>query len=220
MVEALLFDLDGTLTHTDPLHFRVWQEKLKAYGLDITREFYDRHFTGRLNPDIVRDILPQLSVVEEQQLSESKEALFREWAIELRPLPGLLDLLDWAETQSLKMAVVTNAPRKNAAFMLEGLGLTQRLQPVILADELPQGKPHPMAYQQALTQLGVEPEQAIAFEDSTSGLKSAVGAGIFTVGITSTRPGPILKEAGASLVISDFTAPQLQTLLDPTVAAA
>ena len=214
MLAAILFDLDGTLANTDPLHFQTWQEVLRAYDMDIDRAFYDANISGRLNPVIVRDLLPQLSEVEGEQLAYRKEAQFREIALGLTPLAGLLDVLQWICDRKLKTAVVTNAPRENVNFVLEVLELVNTFDTVVLSEEVTAGKPDPAPYQFALKQLGISAQEAIAFEESPSGIKSAVAAGIHTIGIASTHNPNHLAGAGAAMVIPDFTAKELWQLLD------
>lgn len=217
MLTAVLFDLDGTLANTDSLHYQTWQEILRDYGLEIDRVFYNARISGRLNPLIVRDLLPHLSDLEGQQLADNKEARFREIALSLTPLAGLLDLLAWIDTHGLKKAVVTNAPRENANFMLKVLKLADIFDTVVLAEEATAGKPDPACYQLALSQLGISAKEAIAFEDSPSGIQSAVGAGIYTIGVASTHDPNVLAEAGAATVISDFTEQRLWQLLEELV---
>lgn len=217
MLNAVLFDLDGTLTHTDPLHFQTWQEALEAVNMTIDREFYDCHISGRINPEIVKDILPQLPFEEGLAIAADKEKRFREMGAQLQRLPGLDKILDWTQHQQLKQAVVTNAPRENADFMLNALDLQATLPTVVLAEDTPAGKPDPAPYQAALAQLQVKPENAIAFEDSPSGVKSAATAGIYTIGVTSTHPSQRLIEAGAAWTIVDFTETRLWHHLETLV---
>lgn len=225
MLTAVLFDLDGTLVNTDPLHYQTWQEMLRDYGLEIDQVFYKARISGRLNPLIVQDLLPQLSFEAGQQLADYKEARFREIGLSLTPLAGLLDLLAWLETQGLRKAVVTNAPRENVNFLLEVLKLADTFDRVVLAEDAIAGKPDPAPYKLALSLLGVSPKEAkplqgrfaIAFEDSCSGIHSAVGAGIYTIGVASTHDPEVLLEAGAAMVIPDFTEKQLQVLLDSLI---
>ena len=214
MLTAILFDLDGTLVNTDPLHYQTWQEILRDYGLEIDQTFYKARISGRLNPIIVQDLLPQLSLEAGQQLADNKEARFRDMGLSLTPLAGLLDLLGWIDTHGLKKAVVTNAPRENVNFVLEVLKLADTFDKVVLAEEATAGKPDPASYQLVLSQLGISPKDAIAFEDSPSGIHAAVGAGIYTIGVASTHDPKHLLEAGATIVIPDFTAKQLWLLLD------
>lgn len=219
-MKALLFDLDGTLADTDPIHFQTWRDLLREYGLEIDVKLYRRRFSGRLNQEIVNEFLPQLSESEVTTLSDRKEAEFRDRArTSLSPTPGFVDLLDWATAHQLKQAVVTNAPVENAQFMLYVLELTDQFPTVILGEQLPQGKPHPLPYQVALEQLGVTADQAIAFEDSPSGVRSAIGAGILTVGIASTQSPAELYALGVTLVIQDFAEESLGQLLEQRLSS-
>ncbi len=213
MLKAILFDLDGTLTHTDAIHFFVWQSLLPKYGINIDLSFYQQHISGRSNPNFLSKWLPELSSQEILTISNNKEARFRELAQEkLEPLPGLEKLLEWIKTHSLKKGVVTNAPRPNADFMLKALKLDKYWDTVVVSEELPWTKPHPFPYQEALRRLNITAEEALVFEDSPSGVQSAVGAGLFTVGITTTQGEETLRTNGAKLVISDFKDPQLTTI--------
>lgn len=213
MLKALLFDLDGTLAETDSLHFLIWQDFLRTYGLETDRSFYKAKISGRLNPDIVADLLPQLNAVERADFIERKEAEFRNRASSILPLPGLMELMDWATEQNLLKAVVSNAPRANAKFMLEAIHLENAFTTVVLGDDLPLGKPDPLPYLEALNRLNLTQAEALAFEDSPSGIQSAIRAGISTVAIASTHAPEELRQLGTVLVISDFTDPRLATLL-------
>lgn len=214
MLTALLFDLDGTLADTDPIHFQTWQAILQEYGLAIDRPFYQANFSGRLNAAIIQELLPHLSPEAGAALGLHKEAEFRRRSTTgLQRLTGLTELLTWANDRDLKQAVVTNAPIANAEFMLQVLGLVEQFPTVILGEELERGKPDPLPYQVALDQLGILAPSALAFEDSPSGIRAAVGAGITTVGIATTHSPDELYAIGATLVIPDFADPRLMELL-------
>lgn len=213
-LSAIFYDLDGTMAHTDPIHFIAWQEYLRKFGIEIDETFYKQRMSGKLNPAIVTDLLPQLSAEAGDQLASDKEARFRELAEQLRPMPGLLDLMDWASQRQLKQAVVSNAPRENVYFMLKTLKLERSFDRLILADDLGIGKPDPAPYLHALQEFGFQPHQAIAFEDSPSGIRSAVAAGILTIGVTSTQSAAQLTDLGANLTIENFTDAKLWALLN------
>ncbi|MEH1840061.1 MAG: HAD-IA family hydrolase [Nostoc sp.] len=217
MLAAILFDLDGTIVNTDPIHYQAWQEMLLIYSIEIDETFYKSRISGRLNPLIVKDILPQLSTVEGQQFADEKEALFRKLAPHLKPLSGFSELLAWTEIHQLKRALVTNAPRLNVEFMLEVLGIKEAFHTVVLGDDCIAGKPDPAPYQVALNKLGINAEEAIALEDSPSGIWAAVSAGIRTIGIASTHDPQLLEEIGAFMAIPDFTDLQLWTLLNSLI---
>ncbi|GFE69542.1 HAD family phosphatase [Chroococcus sp. FPU101] len=214
MLSALLFDLDGTLADTNPIHFLSWQKILQQYGLEIDQDFYEYHISGKHNPQIIRDIFPDMSTEAGIKLADEKESLFRELATNLmKPLPGLVDFLNWATTQNLQLALVTNAPKANVDFMLNALELSNTFPIIVLGEELPKAKPDPIPYQITLDKLGIKPENAIAFEDSPSGIISAVGANILTVGVLSTHPVEDLLKVGAKWVIEDFTDSKLKQII-------
>lgn len=217
ILTAILFDLDGTIVNTDPIHYQAWQQMLSRYSIEIDETFYKTRISGRLNPEIVKDILPELSPVESVKFAEEKEALFRQMASHLRPLNGFTELIAWTQAHELKRALVTNAPRLNAEFMLEVLGITDTFDQIIMAEDCIAGKPDPAPYQAALSELGIHAEMAIALEDSPSGIRAAVAAGISTVGITSTHDPNVLQEVGAFMAIPDFTDLRLWTLLNSLI---
>ena len=205
MLAAILFDLDGTIVNTDPIHYQAWQKMLLSYNIQIDEIFYKSRISGRLNPEIVKDILPQLSVAEGQKFADEKETLFRQLAPDLKALNGFAELIAWTETHQLKRALVTNAPRQNAKYMLEVLGIKEIFHTIVLADDCRAGKHDPEPYQVALNNLGIVAEQAIALEDSPSGIRAAVGAGIRTIGIASTHDPQVLQQFGTLMAIPDFT---------------
>ncbi len=210
---AILYDLDGTIADTDPVHFIAWQDVLRAFGVEIDEAIYKQRMSGRTNPPIIAEFLPQLTSAESEALADRKEARFRELAEQMQPIAGLRELIDWANQHSLKQAVVTNAPRENAHFLLKVLDLDRVFDRLILSDDLGIGKPDPAPYNHALQEFGLKSDQAIAFEDSPSGVRSAVAAEIPTIGITSTQTPETLHSLGVKFAIADFTAPELWALL-------
>ncbi len=214
MVKAILFDLDGTIVNTDPIHYQAWKEMLKSYGMEIDEKFYQTKVSGKTNQKILEDILPQLSQEEAEQFADDKEAMFRNLATDLQPLPGFRELIDWTEKHDVKRALVTNAPRLNAEYILKLLGIEDIFPTIVLAEEEIAGKPDPLPYKIGLKRLGVNAEAAIALEDSPSGIRSAVGAHIRTIGIASTHNPTILEDVGAFMVIDDFTDLKLWGLIN------
>ncbi len=213
MHRVLLFDLDGTLAETDSLHLPTWVEALLPHGIEVDEAFYRENISGRANAEIVGNLLPNLSAREGREIVETKEAGFRERAGDLEPLPGLLDFLEGAKERGLRTALVTNAPEENVGAVLLALDLEDFFDAVVPAEEVRAAKPDPEPYRTALERLGADPEEALAFEDSVSGIASAVGAGIPTVGIASTQRPERLRQAGAFVVAEDFTDPDLRALI-------
>jgi HAD superfamily hydrolase (TIGR01509 family) len=219
MKGALLFDLDGTLLQSDPLHEEVFRVLFAERGKPFPPGIYINQMHGRLNVDIFRDYLPEEP--DPEALSREKEARFRDVLPEsVPPMPGLPDLLDWARGLSLPMGVVTNAMRLNADAMLAAIGVTEFIDTLVIGEECEHGKPHPAPYLAAMDALGVDPDLTIAFEDSPSGLKSARASGAFTIGVRSSLDATAMIAAGAHVTISDFTDPSLQTHLQRVTGAA
>ena len=125
----------------------------------------------------------------------------------------MADLLARAKAEGWKRAVVTNTPRLNAHAMLEAIWLEAYFDVIVIGEECPRSKPDPYPYQEAMRQLDVTPNRAIAFEDSPSGTRSARSSGAFTVGIRSSLSDHALRQACAQLTIDDFTDPALGRLL-------
>ncbi|MDP9476398.1 MAG: HAD family phosphatase [Actinomycetota bacterium] len=213
MLKALLFDLDGTLSNTDAVHFSTWIEVLRPYGIEVTRELYEERLSGRMDEDGVRDLLPDLSEEETDRLLEFEELRARQRASELGPLPGLRGLLEQGRRREVSLALVTNSTDEDAGEVLQPLGLNGAFDPIIYPKDTDEDKPAAVPYEEALERLGVSPEEAVAFEDSVTGAKAAVAAGITTVGIASSNTPEELLDAGVELVVGDFMDPALHDLL-------
>ena len=217
MYRALLFDLDGTLAETDSLHLPTWVDALEPYGVEVDEAFYRDEISGRSTAEIVRELLPELTDEQGRSIGDAKEASFRERASELEPLPGLVDFVERGRKRGMRIALVTNAPEENVKMILLALKLRDFFDTVVLADEVEAVKPDPAPYRAALEKTGVPAEEALAFEDSISGISSSVAAGIPTVGIASSQEPQKLLVAGAFMTAQDFTDPQLRTLIDTQV---
>jgi HAD superfamily hydrolase (TIGR01509 family) len=186
---------------------------LEPYGVEVDEEFYKQSISGRDTSGIVRDLLPELSDEENRSIGDAKEASFRERASELETLPGLVDFIERGRERGMKIALVTNAPEENVEAILLALELGDFFDAIVLADEVEAVKPDPAPYRAALDKSGVRAEEALAFEDSVSGISSSVAAGVPTVGITSSQDPQRLLDAGAFMTAQDFTDPQLRAMI-------
>ncbi|UZE47146.1 HAD family hydrolase [Rhodopseudomonas sp. P2A-2r] len=207
---ALLFDIDGTLTDTDALHLDAFNQVFGPYGHSFDRARFGREVQGFSTASIQQRFLADESPEQQLAVMERKEAVFRDLAAaEIRPLPGLMALLDVADRAGVPMAAVTNAPRLNAEMMLAGLGIADRFAVLVIGDELAHGKPHPLPYLEGLRALGADPKASVAFEDSRAGVQAASAAGIATVGIRTSVGHDDLLAAGAATTANSFDTPEL-----------
>lgn len=202
--EGLLFDLDGTLIDSDPVHRASWVEILAPYGIEVDETFYRERFSGRHNPELIAELLPDLDAEARAAMSDRKEAMFRALAHTVPPVRGVLRFVRDARARGQKLAVVTNAPRRNAVAVLTAIGLVDVWDAIVVSEDLAAGKPDPTPYRAALEALCIAAPRALAFEDSTTGIRSAVGAGIHCIGLATTMTVQALRDCGAAQVIADF----------------
>ncbi len=211
---ALLFDIDGTMADTDAFHLRAFNTVFQPFGHTFDRERFTQELQGFPMDDIERRFLGHLPQAERTAVMGEKEAVFRGLARSgIQAVAGLARLLDRARDLGVPLAAVTNAPRANADMILEGLRIADRFQALVIGDELAHGKPHPLPYLEGLRALGADAARSIAFEDSRSGITSAVAAGLATVGVMTSLSAEALSAAGAVLAIADFGDDRLTALM-------
>src|SRR6478735_8780716 len=216
---ALLFDIDGTLANTDPLHLKAFNQVLGPRGHVFDHGRFSKELQGFSNVAIGERFLAHETIERRAAILGEKEAVFRDLvAGQIAPLPGLMALLDRADAAGIPMVAVTNAPRLNAELLLSGLGITTRFKAIVIGDELPHGKPHPLPYQEGLHFVGASAVASVAFEDSRSGVQSATAAGIPTVGIRTSLSHVDLVGAGAATSAAAFDDPDLLARLAAAMA--
>ncbi|XP_008799347.1 haloacid dehalogenase-like hydrolase domain-containing protein Sgpp [Phoenix dactylifera] len=218
-LEAVLFDVDGTLCDSDPMHYHAFRELLLEIGYNngvpITEEDFIEKIAGKHNEDIGKALFPDWDHEKAVKFIDDKEAMFRRLASQqLNAVDGLYKLRKWIEDRGLKCAAVTNAPRPNAELMISILGLSDFFQHVIVGSECERAKPFPDPYLKAVKLLNASLEHSLVFEDSASGIKAGVAAGIPVVGVMTRNPEKSLRDAGASLLIKDYNDQKLWKALE------
>jgi beta-phosphoglucomutase len=206
---ALIFDLDGVIVDSMPLHTLAWQRYLEQLG--VPREDVAIQMHGRRNDEIVREFLgpdvPREVVFEH---GAAKERLFREMmGAELTGslVPGITEFL--SRTHDLPVALATNAEPANVAFVLDGIDLRKWFRVIVDGSQVRQAKPAPEVYLTAAERLGVTPRNCIVFEDSPVGIAAARAAGMRVVGILTHAEA--LKDV--DFAVPDFLQPQLEDWL-------
>lgn len=218
-LKALLFDMDGTLVDSDPIHIAVFIDLMAEHGISLTEaEYFDR-IHGRTNIEIFSDLLPN---EDPREMDLSKEAAYRAriGGGALQPVKGAGDLINRAAAAGLGLGVVTNGPRANLEAGLSATGLSAAFTAMVSSDDVARGKPDPEPYQSALDILGIGPKEALVFEDSPAGIASATSAGIIAIGLSTSLAPQTLVESGAEFAIGDYTDPNLNRFLKDTLGAA
>ncbi|KAJ3672666.1 hypothetical protein LUZ60_007387 [Juncus effusus] len=218
-VQAVLFDIDGTLGDSDPLHLQAFKELLLEIGYNngvpIDEEFFVKNIAGRSDKDGAKNLFPDWDLEKGLQFFHQKDVLFLKLAAaKLEPIKGLEKVTKWVRDKGLKRAAVTNAPRKNAELMIAKLGLNDFFEGVICGDECERSKPFPDPYLKGLKELGISSDHTFIFEDSPSGIKAGVAAGMPVIGLATRNPENLLSEAGATFLIKNYEDPKLWAALN------
>jgi HAD superfamily hydrolase (TIGR01509 family) len=211
---AVAFDLDGTLIDNNQFHFITWQEFYRKRNRELTMDEYKACFNGRTMTDCVKYVFqqPDMPVEEIERYTNEKESLYREiYAAHIKPIPGLLSLLEKLEQEQIPMVIATSGIQDNIDFLFSHIPIKQYFKRVIKGSDITHGKPHPEMYQLAAKELRLPAEKCIAFEDATVGIASAGGAGMKVVALTTTHTPEELT--GADWIVKDYEGMQLEHLL-------
>jgi beta-phosphoglucomutase family hydrolase len=198
---ALIFDMDGVIVHSNPLHCEAWAAFNRRYGLETTPEMIERMY-GRRNDQIVRDFFGDALTEDEiAARGAAKEEIYREMLgsrLEELLVPGLRLFLE--RFRGAPMAVATNAEPQNVDFVLDRAGLRQYFRVVVDGHQVSHPKPHPEIYLRAAELLGTAPANCIVLEDSHTGVAAARAAGMRVAGLGTT----FVNLPGADVIADNF----------------
>ncbi len=218
MKKAALFDMDGTLVDNTLAHMRAFEIFCARYGVTGWKEKLSQAF-GMGNDDIMRLIMPAELIRERglASLAEEKEAIYREiYAPEIRPVEGLVPLLESLRAAGVRCAVGSSGCRANVDFVLEKCRIGEFFDARISGDRVTRCKPDPEIYLTAAAALGMAPADCVVFEDAKAGIESARRAGVGrVVALATTLPREVLeRETDADVIGATFAdLPGLDRLL-------
>jgi beta-phosphoglucomutase len=202
---GLVFDMDGVLIHSNPVHVRAWEIFNRRYGLETTPSML-RQMYGRRNDELIREFFPGLTAEEVRARGAAKEELYREMVggrIEEILVPGLRPFLE--SHRRSPMAVASNAESANVAFVLDQAKLRQYFRVVVDGHQVRHPKPHPEIYLLTAALLGIPTQDCVVFEDSLFGVQAARASGSRVVGLLTTHE----DLPGADLKIDNFSSGNL-----------
>ncbi len=205
-VQAIIFDLDGLMVDSEALAKEAWRKVLQRYGHELdTSTIHD--LLGLQLADSSRLVWERFRPpISAEQLATEKDRLFLEMVSgNLRPMPGLYDLLDAVDERRLLRAIATSSRSNYAAVALESIGV-DGFAAVVTADLVKAGKPAPDIYLAAAKMLDLPPSACIALEDSPNGVQAAQSAGMRCVAV------PNAMAAATDLGAADWLYPSLRAV--------
>ncbi len=186
-IRAVIFDLDGTLVHTEHLATEVLLDTYAGWGVPIT-ESDAATITGR-TWELAQDLLMKrfkIPVSREEALNTLLAGYRSRLAQGIPAVPGGADAVR-ALHGHFPLALVSGSHRSEIALALQSLGIEDRFDFYLGAEDYPRSKPEPDGFEAAMKRLGLKPKEVLVFEDSTAGIASARSAGCWTVAITATN---------------------------------
>ena len=214
-LQAIIFDFDGVIADSEPLHFRAFQQALAEDGLELAPKEYYARYLGYDDVGMFQAFGEDRGLP--MDAARVKELVVRK-GMKLQAMmsagsvlfPGAADFVR-AAAQTVPIAIASGALRHEIVEIIEAAGVSELFAAIVASGDTPESKPSPEPYRLAFERLrettgtALDPRRCVAIEDSRWGLESARGAGLRCVGVTNSYPADELK--GAELVVSG-----LQTL--------
>ncbi|RLP84275.1 MULTISPECIES: HAD family phosphatase [unclassified Micromonospora] len=183
---AYLFDCDGTIVDSMPLHYVAWQRALDEWGCEFPEDLFYA-WGGRPSADIIVDLNEQHGLtMPVATVDERRESYFQELLPQLAAVPDVLAHIHDAHRR-VPFAVVSGGTRAAVTASLDALGLLDRFDVLVCADDYTRAKPDPEAYLLAAEHLGVPSGACLVFEDTDLGIQAATAAGMASVRVPRPR---------------------------------
>ncbi|HJV65116.1 MAG TPA: HAD family phosphatase [Geomonas sp.] len=220
MLDAVIFDFDGIIVDTEPLHYKAFQELLVPLGLGYSWQQYIDIYMGFDDRDAFREVFRAAGrTLPDQQLKklmeEKAQAFLDIVSTGVAAYPGVVELIS-SISGNLPLALCSGALRSDIDPILEQLSLTGAFDCLVTADEVSASKPDPESYRLAVRRLqerfpdSIAPGRSLAVEDTPAGITSAAGAGLQVLAVTNSYPAERLT--GAVRVVDSLAGVTLETL--------
>jgi beta-phosphoglucomutase family hydrolase len=213
MIEGVIFDMDGVLIDSHPVHRLAWRKFLATLGKNVSEDQLDFILEGRRRDEILRFFLGEISEDAIADYGRRKEDFFQQNFQDVKLVPGIPEFLNELQRAGMKTGIATSASSYRTLRTLELLRLKSTFTTVVTADEVREGKPNPEVYLLAAQRMGLCPEQLLVMEDAPSGVQAARSAGIRCIGITNNGRAAALRQAGADCVIPNFVGLSIERLM-------
>lgn len=209
--DAVIFDFDGVIVDTEPIHYKVFQQILEPLGMGYSWQEYTNTYMGFDDRDAFREAFraagKELSADTLQTLINQKASMFEQVVTQgVVPYPGVIELINELAAHGIPLAISSGALRSDILPILEQLDIKRYFSHIVTADDVPQSKPHPASYIQAKDLLLTSSPEKLdsshliyAIEDTPAGIQSARGAGLTVVAVTNSYPAEKLGQADATV---------------------
>lgn len=202
---AVVFDMDGVLINSHPVHRAAWRQFLQSIGTEVSEDELAFILEGRTRTEILRHFLGNLAEENLQGYGRRKDEIFRAMEHEITLISGVLEFVRQLNSRGIACAVATSASEIRTSSTIERMGLGGCFEAVVTAGDVEAGKPDPAVYRLACERLNVHPQTALAFDDACAGVQSAISAGLRCIALATNSRRSQLLEVGAEQVIADFT---------------
>lgn len=181
--KGLIFDLDGTLADTMPIHYVAWKNAAARYGIDFTAELFMKLAGIPLYPTVEKLNRIFGTNIDPIEMGDRKEAEF-ERNMHLTPEIKIVTDLVRQNHGKIPMAIGTGGARRLALKTLEIIGLTEYIDVLVCSEDVKNYKPHPETFLKCAELMGVNPNDCEVFEDGRLGIQAALAAGMKVVDVT------------------------------------
>jgi HAD superfamily hydrolase (TIGR01509 family) len=214
MLEGIIFDMDGVLIDSHPVHRAAWRKFLRTVGKDIGSEDLDFILEGRRREEILRHFFGELPEETVAEYGRRKDQLFQEDFDRVRPVPGIQTFLEKLKTAGMPAGIATSASSGRTWATLRALNLEDVFVAVVTGDDVSAGKPDPAVYRLAAKEMSLPPEELLVLEDAPCGVQAARSAGMRCIGVATNGRTDALLQAGAERVIPNFVGMSVKKVLD------
>lgn len=206
MIKTVIFDMDGVIVDTEPVHKYAYFKHFEELGIEVTDALYAT-FTGNSTKNVFQKIKDQFGVVTEvNDLVLRKRSLFNE-AFDTKPdlelIPGVEKLIKDLHSNGFELILASSASKGTISRVFNRFNLNEYFAHKVSGEDFPKSKPDPAIFLHAAALSKNAKEECIIIEDSTSGVKAACAAGIYCVGYNSEN-SKLQNLEGASIFIDDF----------------
>lgn len=203
-LQAVIFDLDGVVADSHPIHLKAWKALLQEQGFDVSALDMEFLYAGRSRNDILRHYFGHIDETKLRALGLRKDELYRSLADELQVKNDLLWTLDQLDASRIPYALATSAGKDRTMQTLEKFKIKDRFAAILAGDDVRQTKPAPDVFLKASEKLAVPPEACLVIEDSVAGVQASRAARMTCLGYAPAERALALRKAGAIEVVSEF----------------